>query len=522
MSVAARAGVLFLVCVHALIDGSAGVDTTGKSGCKTTKVLILGAGMSGITAAKTLSDNGTTDFIILEARDEIGGRMWSEVLAKTGVRIELGANWIQGIDPQQPSRHPLWKIAQMCGGIGGSFMKLLTKSSLVTYNEKGENVTNDVSVTTRLAYWNNITLPKLIQLSNFRYDRGLEDISLRMALDMVNWKSVTAMDKAIEWMGTDYCIAEPPERSSLLNNFPDETYSDFGDINRSINYFITDQEHGFVKLVKCLASEFLKPNDERLHLSSNVSEIHWTNDGVCVNTTENGTKTCYCAPFAVVTFSIGAIRFNKDLNFFPLLPSWKSNLLARVTMALYLKIFLEFDYTFWDTQADFITHLDDRRGYFINFQSVSIPGKQCVLFVTVTGDQAQFVYNQTVDKTTNEIMTILRKIYGQSIPDPLQVTIPQFGKDPLYNGMYSFQAIGWTEEDYKMLGEPVGRLYFSGEATSPSYSGFVHGAYFSGIRTANAILRTNQSRVTVASSSPKEMCFSQLAWLLLGAIVLLA
>lgn len=514
----ARAVLLLLVCVQAL---SHGVSTVEASVCKTTKVLVLGAGMAGISAAKTFSDNGTTDFIILEARDEIGGRVWSRVLSKTGVRVELGANWIQGIDPQQPSRHPLWKIAQQCGGIGGSFTKGLTKSSLVTYDHNGENITNDVSLTTRLAFWNNVTRPKLNQLSDFRYDRGLEDISVRTALDMVNWTPVTSIDKAIEWMGTDYCIAEPPERSSLLLNFPEETYSDFGNVNRTIDYFITDQEHGYVKIVDCLASEFLKPGDERLHLSSNVSEIHWTNEGVCVNTTENGTKVCYCAPFAVLTFSIGSIRFNKGLKFFPPLPTWKSNLLARVTMALYLKIFLEFNDTFWDTQADFITHIDEKRGYFINFQSLSIPGKPSILFTTVTGDQAQLVYNQTVEKTTNDIMTILRGIYGESVPDPLQVTIPPFGTDPLYNGMYSFQAIGWTEQDYKALGDPVGRLYFSGEATSANYSAFVHGAYFSGIDTANVILRGNKT-TRVASSASSETFSCQFVWPMLAVVMLFA
>jgi len=60
------------------------------------EVLILGAGMSGITTAHTLSQNNITNFIILEAEGRIGGRVKSEVLEHTGVRIELGANWIRG------------------------------------------------------------------------------------------------------------------------------------------------------------------------------------------------------------------------------------------------------------------------------------------------------------------------------------------------------------------------------------------------------------------------------------------
>ena len=39
------------------------------------KVLILGAGAAGITAAMTLYDQGITDFLVLEAQDYIGGRI---------------------------------------------------------------------------------------------------------------------------------------------------------------------------------------------------------------------------------------------------------------------------------------------------------------------------------------------------------------------------------------------------------------------------------------------------------------
>ena len=62
---------------------------------KNTTVLILGGGISGIAAAKTLSDHGIKDFIILEGTDRIGGRMRKmEFFNNT---IELGANWIQGV-----------------------------------------------------------------------------------------------------------------------------------------------------------------------------------------------------------------------------------------------------------------------------------------------------------------------------------------------------------------------------------------------------------------------------------------
>ena len=57
-----------------------------------TKVAILGGGVSGISAAKNLAAKGIADFVIIEARDELGGRAHDIEFA--GVRVEKGCNWV--------------------------------------------------------------------------------------------------------------------------------------------------------------------------------------------------------------------------------------------------------------------------------------------------------------------------------------------------------------------------------------------------------------------------------------------
>ncbi|TRX60571.1 amine oxidoreductase [Fulvivirga sp. M361] len=54
-----------------------------------TKYIIVGAGLSGLTSAYRLYQAGETDFIILESRDRIGGRIF------TKNRIDFGAVWFQ-------------------------------------------------------------------------------------------------------------------------------------------------------------------------------------------------------------------------------------------------------------------------------------------------------------------------------------------------------------------------------------------------------------------------------------------
>ena len=41
------------------------------------KILIIGGGMAGLSAASHLVKNGVTDFKVLEARNRIGGRIVS-------------------------------------------------------------------------------------------------------------------------------------------------------------------------------------------------------------------------------------------------------------------------------------------------------------------------------------------------------------------------------------------------------------------------------------------------------------
>ncbi|KAJ7370288.1 hypothetical protein OS493_033368 [Desmophyllum pertusum] len=83
---------LFLTCSLVLTILPQLFSARRAPGLGKKKVLILGAGSAGITAAKTLYDQGITDFLVLEAQDYIGGRIKQVPFA--GMKAEEGANWI--------------------------------------------------------------------------------------------------------------------------------------------------------------------------------------------------------------------------------------------------------------------------------------------------------------------------------------------------------------------------------------------------------------------------------------------
>ena len=97
---------LFVLLISRIVSGSGSSVYESKHH----KVLILGGGVTGVIAARTLHQNGIDDFLIVDALDELGGRMMSHNFA--GKTIELGANWIQGTQSGDGPANPIFELAR--------------------------------------------------------------------------------------------------------------------------------------------------------------------------------------------------------------------------------------------------------------------------------------------------------------------------------------------------------------------------------------------------------------------------
>ena len=378
---------------------------------------------------------------------------------------------------------------QTCGGVQGMFQKTFNNCTRHVFDEEGNNITENADFINRFAQWKKILDPGLASYVQERKKSGLPDLPARQALVNTGWIPKSPLDNLIEYIGFDLDeYATSPERVSLYGNFPELTYTNFGNSNRTMNYFVTDQEEGYVKVVRCLAQDFLKEDDPRLHLGSRVMEVDWSgSEGVCVNTIEKGTMHKYCAPHVILTFSLGVLK-SGNIAFKPDLPTPKKNAIAAHDFVLYLKIFLEFEEIFWEKDAwvDTILRVDSVHGHFVLFEPLT--NSTPVLFTIVTGEVAKIVYNQSVEDTTAQVMVALRLIYGNEVPDPVGVTIPDWWVNPLFRGMYSNYPPGFSDAEMSALKSPVGGLHFGGEVMSEAYAGFVHGGYYSGIEVAKEII----------------------------------
>ncbi|XP_077220859.1 polyamine oxidase 1-like isoform X2 [Tasmannia lanceolata] len=407
-------------------------------------VIIVGAGMSGISAGKRLSDAGIKNIVILEATNWIGGRIHKQNFA--GLSVEIGANWVEGVHGEQ--MNPIWEM--------------VNKLNLKTFFSNYDNLSSNTYQQAGGLYKESFAQQAFdVADSLAEFSRNIstsltasreEDISILASQRLKNLVPSAPIEMAIDYYNYDYEFAEPPRVTSLQNTEPLPTFSNFGEDL----YFVADPR-GYESVVYYVAKQYLTSNsagqitDSRVKLNKVVREIRHSQSGVIVKT-EDG--AVFRADYVMVSASIGVLQTNL-INFQPDLPQ------------------LEREY----------------------------PGAN-VLLVTVTDDESRRIEQQPDYETKAEIMEVLRNMFGKNVPEATDILIPKWWSNRFYKGTFSNWPIGVSRYEYDQIRVPVGRVYFTGEHTSEHYNGYVHGAYLAGIDSANMLIRcikTNFCKFPIAA-----------------------
>ncbi|KAL4071562.1 hypothetical protein V8B97DRAFT_405456 [Scleroderma yunnanense] len=455
-----------------------------------TKVLILGGGMAGVIAARTLHEQGIDDFVIVEAKTELGGRMISKPFGLTGrqVVVEMGPNWIQGTQDGNGTANPIWSLAQK-HNLSTVYNDMYGSVSFFDYNGP-----NNYSDTFNAAV---DTFAEATAIAGQRLWNNQVDMDLRSAYSFMGKSAKNPQEEACDYYQIDFEFAQSPSQTSWLasawnNNF---TYvpesGGFSDVNQ-----MCIDPRGFVYIVQAEAAEFLQSN--QILFNQTVNQIHYSANGVTVQTTGGYNLT---ADHVLVTFSVGVLQ-NVDVVFNPPLPDWKLEAISNMEMGIYTKIFLQFNDTFW-FPTEMGLYADMQRGKYPVWQNLDhvgfFPGSG-IIFATVTGDYAAYVEQLNSTKVQAEVMGVLRAMYPNiTIPDPATIHIPTWGANGLYRGSYSNYGASFVPGHADNLRATVDdRLWFAGEATSLKYFGFLQGAYYEGQSVATHIAAcVNQSSCEV-------------------------
>ena len=419
-----------------LLPGCGGADE--KTG---DHVVIVGAGFSGLAAARRLADAGVR-VTVVEARDRIGGRTRTDT--SLGVPIDIGASWIHGTE-----NNPLTKLAQDVGAktVPTDFEDFILVDRNGTVDPKAAAASVDA--------WHRI-VEKLDELSgDARADETVADGLVGVAnLDdpLVAWNVTSRIageyaadpdQMSLRWLGSEGQFKGP---DVILPG-------------------------GYTQLSQYLAKGL------DIRQGTEVKRIAHGGQQVQLETSQ-GTIT---ADRVIVTVPLGVLKAG-TITFDPPLPEAKRDAIKRLGFGLLNKVVLAFDKPFWPESTPMIGLVGNNQPVTDLVNGLVFAGKP--LLVGLRGGQAAWSRESLSDQeAVAELITAI------DAPTPTGSIVTRWGTDQFARGSYSFIAVGSSPDDMHALGEPVGeRLLFAGEATNPEWFGTVHGAYLSGQREADRIL----------------------------------
>ncbi|MBX7224383.1 MAG: FAD-dependent oxidoreductase [Blastocatellia bacterium] len=444
---------LWLNDVHA--QGASKRKQTGTEA----DVLVLGAGMAGITAARTLQQAGKR-VIVLEGRNRIGGRVNTDRRMKN-LSLDLGASWIQGTE-----NNPLTAIAA-----ANNIKTIATDpDSMDAFFSDGKPFTD--------RDWN-------------RLERISNQMSRRIATAQEEYPEDTTLQRAVDKILADLEIS-PADK--LLANFAlsAEIENEYAADASRLSLYFWDQDGGFggddVIFPKGYGqiADFLAQGLD-IRLEQIVNRVEYGSSGVKVVTDQGS----FSAEQAVVTVPLGVLK-KGVITFAPVLPATKQGAIKRLEMGILNKLYLRFPKVFWDPEVHAFGYVDEVKGRWNEWYNFQVYVNEPLLLAFATGIHAERIETMKDEAVVADAMTVLRKIYGSAIPNPTEWIVTRWGQDPFTFGSYSHVPPGARGKDYDLLAEPVGnRLFFAGEATNREHPATVHGAYLSGEREAKRILNQN-------------------------------
>jgi monoamine oxidase len=421
-------------------------------------VVIIGAGVAGLAAAQLLQQEGWS-VIVLEARDRIGGRIWTN-RSLEGLPLDLGASWIHGV-----RGNPLTALADEA-----DIERAATDySNMLLYRDDGTLVSDsEVSALETL-------FGSILQSANEFADASESDMDLG-----------TVIEQAIAEEADDLTSDERMLIAYMVNTAIEHEYSasvrqlsaQYWDKNEAFPGGDVISVNGYDWLITLLASGL------DIRLNSVVEQVYYDEEGVWIAAADGE----YEAGYAIVTVPLGVLKAGR-ISFDPPLPDSKQYAIDALQMGILNKLYLHFPSVFWDAQADFIDVAAQQAGQSVEFLNISLIHDEPVLLCFFAADFGRTLESWDDTRVIAHTMTLLRTIYGAGIPEPDGYLLTRWGQDPYSYGSYSFNAVDSTSDDRVALAEPVAdRLFFAGEATHEDYPATVHGALLSGQDAAQQVI----------------------------------
>lgn len=421
------------------------------------EVIVIGAGVAGLAAARRLQDRGK-QVLVLEGRERIGGRVWTD-RSLGGLPLDLGASWIHGTEG-----NPLTAITQAAG----IFTHPTDYDNITVFDLDGRPLPDQI--TTEL-------------------DQTLQGILV--TIDQQDLPINQSLQQAInQVLGGQTLNSTQQRRLNYVINttIEHEVASDIGDLSArdwDESEVLPGGDvlfpQGYGQIIPVLAAQ---PTPLGIQSQQIVQAIDYTNPQVVQITTD---RQVFQAKAVILTVPLGVLK-KGQIRFNPPLPQPKQTAIQRLGMGVLNKAYFRFPQAFW-AESDLLGYVSAAKGHWCEWLNLYPVLKEPILLGFNAGTYGQYIESLGDAEIIQAGLETLKTIFGPKIPAPTGTLITRWGQDPFSWGAYSHLPPGASPADYQTLAQPIGQcLFFAGEATQPQYPATVHGAFLSGQREAAQIL----------------------------------